>query len=181
MVGEVRGLEVEGMTDFRIFACCFGSCLVSSRLVFSFSRLAVRMSLLSLFLYCECFFMLSVVGFRFLIRCSLCWCRICRLYVGVIQAFCRVGVRSKCSMEVRKVVWMLWRRVDVVVFGCMLMFAISVLICVRIVCLWLLYLFIESVFWLLCCFRGVGVWRIVRVGRWSVIGGEMVPASAGVL
>ena len=38
-----------------------------------------------------------------------------------------------------------------VVFGCMLMFAISVLICVRIVCLWLLYLFIESVFWLLCC------------------------------
>ena len=42
--------------------------------------------------------------------------------------------------------------------------------------LYLLYLFFVSVFVVLLFVREVLVWKMVQVGRWSVIGGEMVPA-----
>merc|ERR1740117_309024 len=44
------------------------------------------------------------------------------------------------------------------------------------VSLFLLYLAVVSVFWVSLTDRGTWVWKMVMVGRWSVMGGEMVPA-----
>lgn len=40
----------------------------------------------------------------------------------------------------------------------------------------LLYLLMDSVLVLFCCCVGIFVLKMVYVARWSVIGGEMVPA-----
>jgi hypothetical protein len=46
----------------------------------------------------------------------------------------------------------------------------------RIAALCLMYLYVESVFCAFLTFLGVSLRKIVRVGRWSVMGGEIVPA-----
>ena len=76
---------------------------------------------------------------------------------------------------------MLWKCCDVVVFGCdsvrVLVMAVSVSI--RIVVLCLLYWVFVSDFCVFV-FLGVGLCMMVQVGRWSVMGGEMVPAVMSV-
>jgi len=42
--------------------------------------------------------------------------------------------------------------------------------------LFLIYRYVESVFCLFFVFLGIWLWKIVRVGKWSERGGEMVPA-----
>ena len=98
------------------------------------------------------------------------------------HAFRGLGVFSYRSIVRCIAVWILIRCCSVVVFSsvlsCVLM--ISELAWLSMSCLCLVYLPSESIFWVSCRRRGIGFWKIVYVGRWSVIGGEMVSAVIAV-
>ena len=49
-------------------------------------------------------------------------------------------------------------------------------ICGSMMCFCLLYLVVVSVLCVDGGVRAIGSWKVVHVGRWSVIGGEIVPA-----
>ena len=176
--GEVLDWLLEGMIDFRTLACSFGLSFVSWSLVVSECFLAAVISFLSLFLYFLCALMFWGVGFASLVLCSLCWCRICRLYFGLHHPFLRgFGVFSYFSMVVWMACWMCWKSSGVVALGCALcVFVIVVFMSLRIALLCFIYLRVERIFLVFLDFLGVCLWKMVRVGRWSDSGGEMVPA-----
>ena len=100
VVGDVRSCALEGSTDFRTFACCFGSSLVFRSSSIRCFLLAIVITRFSLFLYVVCALMLAGVGFVILRSCSWC-CRLSSLYVGVHRCLLRgLGLFSCFSMVV---------------------------------------------------------------------------------
>ena len=89
VVGDVRSWALEGRTDFRTFACCFGSSFVFRSPFIRCVFLATVISRFSLFLYVLCALMLAGVGCVLLRSWSWCCRLICLLYVGVHHGFLR--------------------------------------------------------------------------------------------
>ena len=180
VVGDVLDVALDGRIVFMIFACCFGSFFVFSSLSVIVCLLVCFMSLWSLFLYCLCFLMLSGVGLCNRSSYSLCCFLILRLYLGSHHVFRRgLGVFSYFSIVCLSDCCMCSNCSEVV--RCVLVciaFVIAVCASVMIVFLSLVYLFMVSVLVLFVCCVIVGVEKIVYTLRWSVIGGEMVPAVA---
>lgn len=168
MSGVVRGSCLFGMIDLRIFACRFGSFFVISSCSVRDRFLICFIILFSLFLYVLCFLMFFCVGISVFILCSL-FCRlIYRLILGVHHGRFRVfGVFSCVSIVFRMVVWMFKKCWSVVVRWvvsfCELISA--VFISSNMVSFSLSYLPIDSVFFLLSCFLGIVISKMVRVGR----------------
>ena len=99
------------------------------------------------------------------------------------HAFSRgLGCFSCCSTVCCIAVWMLFKCWSVVVCSLVLICAVmmAVRICLRMRSFCLSYLFLESILWFGCFRLGILSWKIVYVGKWSVIGGEMVPAVVAV-
>ena len=167
------------MIAASMFACCFGSFFVCSIRFVKCVRFFSCICFLSLFLYCLCAVMLCCVGCFVLRSCSLC-CFLMHFFVSLSHHAFRLGfgICSCCSMIWVIVFCMFCKCLSVVVYSCVLvMFCVMVcVICGMMLCLLLLYCAVESVGCACVCFLLSFEWKIVYVGRWSDIGGAIVPA-----
>ena len=178
VVGDVLFVSFFGMIVDRIFIRCLGSCFASASRFSSDCFFASLICFLNFFLCCVCLRLFSCVGLSSLFWCSWCCLLICFLNLGVYQCFLFFfGLFSYVSIVCWIAFCMLWKCCVVVVFGSdsVSVLVIAVSVSVRMVDLCFSYWVVVSVFCVFV-FLGVGLCMMVHVGRWSVMGGEMVPA-----
>ena len=122
------------------------------------------------------------VGLCIRMLCSACCFCILRLILGSHHASRRgLGFASWCAIVSFRACWMFSKCCEVVrgrVWFCACV--IAALASAMMVSLCLLYLLIDSVFVLSCFCACILVLKMEYVARWSVMGGEMVPAVVAV-
>ena len=93
-----------------------------------------------------------------------------------------LGVFSCSSIIFLIMCCILSKCLSVDVYSCVLFMycVISFSICGIMLCFVLLYCVVDSVGFWLCVVLFIVVWKIVSVGKWSAIGGDVVPAVVGV-
>ena len=113
------------------------------------------------------------VGLFFIVVCSVCWRFMYRFIVVVVHGFRGLGRRSCFSIVRWMDVWISRKRCDVVAVGLLRCGSWASAACMSgsMSDLYLLYLLFVSVFVVLLFVREVLVWKMVQVGRWSVIRG----------
>ena len=183
IVGDVLALLLDGMSVLSMLACSLRSCFVCSSFCIMCCRLVCLIIRFSLFLYSVCCLVLCGEGFFFRFWCSSCCLLICRLNFVVHHGCLRRVVGFSCrSMVCWMAVWMLLKCCEVAVYVVVLSCAVMMAAWIsgRMVALCFVYLRADSVALVLVCSLFTFSWNIVYMGRWSDIGGDMVPAVTDV-